>query len=145
YPIPKGENWNYNLANIRPIVLLEAFRKVVVRVVDKRLDMILTKHNILQGPNYAGLSGSSTSSPIHIMNNLIEEAREKNKEIWILFQDMKKAFDSVSLKILEKALERIKLPTYTKKFLLNLFNSRRIRVITSFGLIQEFTAENGLN
>ena len=30
YPIPKEENWNYNLANIRPIVLLEAFRKVVV-------------------------------------------------------------------------------------------------------------------
>src|SRR5205085_6002769 len=99
----------------------------------------------LQGPNYAGLSGSSTSSPIHIMNNLIEEAREKNKEIWILFQDMKKAFDSVSLKMLEKALERIKLPTSTKKFLLNLFNSRRIKVITSFGLTQEFTAEDGLD
>ena len=77
----KWENWNYNLANIRPIVLLEAFRKVVVRVVGKRLDKVLIKHNILQVLNYAGLSGSSTSSPIHIMNNLIEEAREKNKEI----------------------------------------------------------------
>ena len=30
YPILKGENQNYNLANIRPIVLLEAFRKVIV-------------------------------------------------------------------------------------------------------------------
>ena len=30
YPILKRENWNYNLANVRPIVLLEAFRKVVV-------------------------------------------------------------------------------------------------------------------
>ena len=145
YSILKGENWNYNLANVRPIVLLEAFRKVVVRVVGKRLDIVLTKHNILQGPNYTGLSGSSTSSPIHIMNNLIEEAREKNKEIQILFQDIKKAFDSVSLKMLEKVLERIKLPTSTKKFLLNLFNSRRIKVITSFGLTQEFTAEDGLD
>ena len=81
YSISKGENWNYNLANVRPIVLLEAFRKVVVRVVGKRLDKVLIKYNILQGLNYAGLSDSSTSSPIYIMNNLIEEAREKNKEI----------------------------------------------------------------
>jgi len=58
---------------------------------------------------------------------------------------MKKAFDSVSLKMLEKALERIKLPMSTKKFLLNLFNSRRIKVITSFSLTQEFTAEDGLD
>ena len=76
---------------------------------------------------------------------MIEEVREKNKEIWILFQDMKKAFDSVSLKMLEKALERIKLPMSTKKFLLTLFNSRRIKVIMSFGLTQEFIAENGLD
>ena len=25
YPIPKSENWSYNLSNVRPIVLLEAF------------------------------------------------------------------------------------------------------------------------
>ena len=33
----------------------------------------------------------------------------------------------------------------TKKFLLNLFNLRRRKVITSFGLIQEFIAEDGLD
>ena len=58
---------------------------------------------------------------------------------------MKKVFDSVSLKMLEKALERIKIPVSTKKFLLNLFNSRRIKVIISFSLIQEFIAEDGLD
>ncbi len=145
YPIPKGENWNYNLSNVRPIVLLEAFRKVVVRVVAKRLDKVLTKFDILKGPNFAGLTGNSTSSPIHIMNNIIEEAREKNNEIWILFQDMKKAFDSVSLIMLEKALKRIKLPETIRTFLLNLFNARRIKIITSYSLMQEFTAEDSLD
>ena len=81
YPISKSEDWNYNLSNVRPIILLEAFQKVVVRVVVRRLDKILVKFNILKGPNYAGLSGCSTSSLIHIINNLIEETREKNKEI----------------------------------------------------------------
>ena len=145
YPIPKGENWNYNLSNVRPIVLHEAFCKVVVRVVAKRLDKVLTMFNILKGPNFAGLTGNSTSSPIHIMNNIIEEAREKNNEIWILFQDMKKVFDSVSLVMLEKTLKRIKLPEIIRTFLLNLFNARRIKIITSYSLIQEFIAEDGLD
>jgi len=91
--------------NVRPIVLLEAFRKTVVRVIKQRLDLILVKYKVLEGPNYAGLSGNSTSSPIHIMNNLLEDARQKGKELWILFQEMKKAFDSVSLKMMEKALK----------------------------------------
>ena len=133
------------MSNVRPIILLEAFRKVVVRVVAKRLDKVLTKFNILKGPNFTGLTGNSTSSPIHIMNNIIEEAREKNNEIWILFQDMKKAFDSVSLVMLEKVLKRIKLPEIIRTFLLNLFNARRIKIITSYGLTQEFTAEDGLD
>ena len=79
------------------------------------------------------------------MNNIIEEAREKNNEIWILFQDMKKAFDSVSLVMLEKVLKRIKLPEIIRTFLLNLFNARRIKIITSYGLTQEFIAEDGLD
>ena len=100
---------------------------------------------MLEGPNYAGLPGDSTSSPIHIMNNLLEDARQKNKEIWILFQDMKKAFDSVSLKMMEKALERIKVPNLLIKFLLNLYNKRKIKVYTEYGLTKEFKAEDGLD
>ena len=119
YLIPKNDDWNYNLSNIRPIILLETFRKIVVRVINKRLSQILVEHNILEGPNYAGLPGDSTSSPIHIMNNLLKDTKQKNKEIWILFQDMKKVFNSVSLKMMEKALERIKVLDLTIKFLLN--------------------------
>ena len=145
YPIPKGEDWNYNLSNVRPIVLLEAFRKTVVRIVNQRLDIILVKHKVLEGPNYAGLSGDSTSSPIHIMNNLLEDARQKNKEVWVLFQDMKKAFDSVSLEMLKLALKRIKIPVIMTNFLINLYNRRKIKVITEFGLTKEFEAEDGLD
>jgi len=130
---------------VRPIVLLEAFRKTVVRIVSKRLDQIFVTHKVLEGPNYAGLSGDSTASPIHIMNNILEDARQKNKEVWVLFQDMKKAFDSVSLEMMEKALRRIKLPELMIRFLLSLYNKRKIRVITEYGLTKEFEAEDGLD
>jgi len=79
------------------------------------------------------------------MNNLLEDARQKDKEVWILFQDMKKAFDSVSLTMMEKALKRIKIPDLTTKFLLNLYNKRKIKVITEYGLTKEFEAGDGLD
>ena len=109
------------------------------------MDQIFVTHKVLEGPNYAGLSGDSTASPIHIMNNILEDARQKNKEIWILFQDMKKAFDSVNLKMMKKVLERIKVPDLTIKFLLNLYNKRKIRVIIEYGLTKEFKAEDRLD
>ena len=128
-----------------PIVLLEAFRKTVVRLVSERLDQIFVMHKVLEGPNYAGLSGDSTASPIHIMNNILEDARQKNKEVWVLFQDMKKAFDSVSLEMIEKVLRRIKLSELMIRFLLSLYNKRKIRVITEYGLTKEFEAEDNLD
>jgi hypothetical protein len=79
------------------------------------------------------------------MNNLLEDVRQKGKELWILFQDMKKAFDSVSLIMMEKALKRIRIPDLTTKFLLNLYNKQKIKVITDYGLTKEFEAGDGLD
>ncbi|CAG8634190.1 24093_t:CDS:2 [Gigaspora margarita] len=59
---------------VRPIALLEAFRKYVTRVITKRLSKVCIKKNILQGPNFAGLPEDSIEKPIYILNALLEEA-----------------------------------------------------------------------
>src|SRR5260363_407529 len=99
-PDTKDKDWECNLDKTRPIALLEVFRKCTTKVLTKRLSKILKRRNILQGPNFAGLPGNSTEKPIHILNAIMEEAEEKKQELWILFQDMKKAFDSVNLRML---------------------------------------------
>ena len=58
---------------------------------------------------------------------------------------MHKAFDSVSLKILKRALIRIKLSEITTNFILSLYEKRKIKVVTSFGLTSKFEAEDGIN
>jgi len=100
---------------------------------------------ILRGPNYAGLPGNSTEQPVHILNMIMEEAREKNKEVWILLQDMKKAFNSVPLRSLELALQRVKIPKRTVKYILNLFHKRQLKIITAYSLTEEITAGDGID
>src|SRR2546429_9756829 len=60
-------------------------------------------------------------------------------------QDMSKAFDSVGMVPLTFALKRIKLPQLAIDFFINLFKDHKMRIITSFGLSDEFTAKDGID
>ena len=55
-------------------------------------------------------------------------------------QDIKKAFDSVSLESLELVLQRVKIPKKTIEYILNLFHKRQLRIITAYGLTEEIVA-----
>ena len=106
-PIPKETDWQYNLNNVRPIALLETLRKCMTKILTNRLTQVFGEKKILKGPNLAGLPGSSTEELVHIINAIMEDAKDNNKELWLVFQDMKKAFDSASLQALELAIRRL--------------------------------------
>jgi hypothetical protein len=145
YPISKGREWKCELNNTRPIVLLEVTRKCFTKILTERLGGLCKEKNILRGPNFAGLPGESTMEPIHLLNNICEEAREEGKELWILFQDTAKAYDTISLSMLERALKRIKIPPRFINLILDPFKERKLRVITSLGPTQPITAEDGID
>jgi exonuclease III/ribonuclease HI len=145
YPIPKKEDWMADLANTRPIVLMEATRKCFTKIINNRLSLTCKEKNVLRGPNFAGLPGESTQEPIQLLNNICEEAREQNKELWILLQDTAKAFDTVNLEMLSKALARVKIPRRLINIILSLFNERKFQVITEYGLTKTVTAGDGID
>src|SRR5436305_2025971 len=107
-------------------------RKLVIKVMGNRLSHICSTHNILQNSNHAGLKNESTDTPIHILNRIIEHAKDNNEELWIIFQDMAKAFNSVSLVPLDKTMERIKIPCNMRSFIIDLFHQKQIRIITKY-------------
>ena len=145
YPIPKNRDWEANLSNTRPIILMESTRKCLTKIITNRLSAICKNNNVLRGPNFAGLPGESTLEPIQLLNNICEEAREQNKELWILFQDTAKAFDTVNLEMLEKALQRIKIPQKAIKLIIYLFKEREVKVITKNSFTDTIIAEDGID
>ncbi|GBC23530.2 RNA-directed DNA polymerase from mobile element jockey-like [Rhizophagus irregularis DAOM 181602=DAOM 197198] len=116
-PIPKSINFKYNILNIRPIALLDCFQKTFTKMITNRLSYVIKRYNVLQGYNCCGLPKECTNEPIHLVNNFIEDARENKKELWVLTQDMKKAFDSVG----------------------------SLRVATAYGLSDGFTGYDGID
>ena len=95
---------------------------------------------ILKDANFARLPEESTIALIHILNNVIEDAIQKNNELWIAFQDMRKAFDSVNMTTLELAMKRIQFSEKLIIFIKYLYKDRKIRVITERGPISFFIA-----
>src|SRR2546423_1057362 len=58
---------------------------------------------------------------------------------------MAKTFDSVGLVPLNRTMKRIKILCNMRRFIINLFHCRQIRIITKYGISEPFTGENGIN
>ena len=78
----------------------------------------MVHHLIFRGGNHAGLPDGSTLEPLRIVNAILEDARASKKELWILFQDMSKAYDRVNIHMLDLAMQRIKFPLHCNPFYL---------------------------
>ncbi|GET56224.1 RNA-directed DNA polymerase from mobile element jockey-like [Rhizophagus irregularis DAOM 181602=DAOM 197198] len=145
FPIPKPHEWKCQLKNTRPITLLEVIRKSLVKLFYNRLVSILASKEVLKGGNFAGLPGGSCRDPIVVLESIIHDAHVNKSPLWILSQDISKAFNSVDLKMLHFALERVKLPASAIKFILSLFMKRSNRVFTAHGTTPAYRVRIGID
>ncbi|GBC19596.1 hypothetical protein RIR_jg41862.t1 [Rhizophagus irregularis DAOM 181602=DAOM 197198] len=148
YPIPKPHKFDAQLKNTRPITLLETVRKCVVKVITNRLFNILADNKVLQGGNFAGLPGGSTDVPIKMLDAIIHQHKHDStddQELWIVSQDISKAFDSMDLNMLKLALDRLHIPALLVRFILNLFTRRNNKIITCHGDTAAYRVRVGID
>ena len=106
---------------------------------------ILSTHNTLQGYNFAGLPYRFTKNPIHILDNIKKDAQYHRNQLWILFQDMSKAYDRVNLGMLQRALLRLQLPAEFVNLIFSLFAFRTNRVFTAHGTSPTYSVLSGID
>ncbi|KAG9295048.1 hypothetical protein G9A89_017842 [Geosiphon pyriformis] len=79
-----------------------------------------------------------TQSPIFAIGSVIEDALEKNHELWLVLQNMRKAYNSVGL-------VRIKMCSRFIRFFGSIYSSRINRVMMDFGLTDGYKVHDGLD
>src|ERR1043165_9284382 len=66
-------------------------------------------------------------------------------ELWIMFQDMSKAYDRVNRKLLYKALDRICVPAEFSILLRNSLEGRSNKILTALCDTNEYIMKNGID
>eukprot|EP00741_Cyanophora_paradoxa_P020889 tig00021318_g20166.t2 len=145
FGIPKKGVWDGDIeGNLRPITLQEVGLKLATGLLTKRLADAIEKHGVLQGVNYGFRKAKSTYDALHLTVAILEDAKEHHKPIYILLQDIRRAYDSVSWVSMELSLRRIGAPEGYIDLHRNIFERRRARAITGHGLSDAFELECGL-
>ncbi|KAF9271080.1 hypothetical protein BGZ88_006863, partial [Linnemannia elongata] len=114
----------------------------------KRLTTVMSRYQVFKGPNFSVLKGTMTKDPIHILNAVMEDAREYKKEAWVLLQDMRRCFDSVSCAeggMLELGMRHLKIPKEFIELCLKIAANKTNQVITTYGLTESYNPRCGLD
>ena len=114
-PIPKCDK--PQLSDLRPLVLIEALRKIWTGIFVHRILTYLHNNNILCLNQHGFLWGKSTESASIILLNALETAHEWRSSLYISSWDLKRAFDSVPTAMLVWSLIRIGIPPGLAEYL----------------------------
>src|SRR5437016_5534403 len=146
FPIPKPKPFEGNLSNTRPITLLDCIRKTFVKIINTRLNDFLSKYNLLQFNNRAGIKGNSTMEIITTLQAIADDQRlHPHKPLFIMLQDLSKAYDRVNIPLLGKALERLHIPFPICYLIQDLFTEHTNNIIMNGYLSQDFKVLQGID
>ena len=114
-------------------------------MITRRLSNKLSRYPVLNENNHVALPHTSTELPIATIMHCLEDATVNRKELWLLSQDISKAYDSISIDLLKKALERIKIPNGIVNIIVNTLTGRENAVITNLGKTKRYRVEDGID
>ena len=140
-PIPKKGNLS-DCNNWRGIVLLDVVGKVVARVIQERLQQLAEEE--LPEAQCGFRKGRSCSDMIFTVRQLVEKAIEHRAKKFLLFVDLKKAYDSVPRTALWYALKKLGVPDLAIDIIRSFHEGMRAKVSINGELLEEIKVRNGL-
>ena len=136
----KGDLGDCN--NWRGITLLSLTSKVFSRIVLSRLTAVLEKD---LRPQQAGFRpGRSCSDHIFTLRQILEQSKEWNTPLYIIFIDLEKAFDSIHQESLWKILRHYGVPSKLVQVVAMLYSDFKSQVICDSELTEAFNVSTGV-
>lgn len=92
--------------NYRPIALISSLSKIIEKLVNKRLKGFLERNGLLGSSQYGFREKISTEDAVLHLTTAITQHLDDGKKC-LVFLDLQKAFDTVSIPILLARLEKL--------------------------------------
>ena len=116
-----------NLANYRPIALLQSIYKIYATILQQRLANGGIEEKLWKN-QYGFRKKLSTSMPLFISRRIQDYAEHSYDKLFLVFLDWEKAFDKVDQTLLVRAMERLNIPDKIIKVLGSLYVDTKFRI-----------------
>src|SRR5215469_13297698 len=99
-PIKKNNSVKWSCENVRPISIIPVIAKVIDKILYKRVNNFISRHNIIHSNQYAYKKNVGSLNLIYDTYNYIIGALNEKKIVVAVFLDLTKAFDTIDNQIL---------------------------------------------
>jgi hypothetical protein len=133
--ISKGKGDLLSMDSKRGLFLTNIVSKIAEKLIKNRRKE--TVESNLSAFQCGGVRKRGTVDNHIIVNSAIEEARERNENIYILFADLQKCFDELWLKDCIKDIAEAGMPAAEAMYIFKMNQTVRAKVDTLIGLTEE--------
>ena len=127
----------------RTLSLISHASKVLLEILRERLNHFLGPE--IADEQFGFVSGKGTTDAMLVLRNVIEKVKDKqDQELWLMFIDYAKAFDSVNHAALWRSLTQLGTPKHLVKLIRGLYNKARGVVRVGNDHTDEFPFEKGV-
>lgn len=128
--------------NYRAICLAQTSYKLYTRILEKRLRVYVEQR--LEEEQAAFRPERQTNDNIYIIRNLIERKIEEGGEMFLVFIDLKAAFDTIDRREIWKALEEMEIPKMLLEAIRSTYETVRLKIQIAGQKSEEFKMNKGI-
>ena len=140
-PIPKKGDLG-KCGNWWGVALLEVVGKVVAKVLQERLQQLAEEE--LPESQCGFRRGRGCSDMIYTVRQLVEKSWEHRSKVFLLFIDLRKAYDSVPCAAMWKALGKLGVPEPVIELIRSFHQNMQVQIQLNGNLLEEIDVTNGL-
>ena len=141
-PPPRKETSVYVISDAVDIALLEVVGKVVARVIQARLQKLAEEE--LPESQCGFREGRGCSDMIFTIHQLVEKSIEHQSKQFIIFVDLKNAYDTVQRAALWCTLKKLGVPDLIIDTMWSLHEGMKVQVRVNGEMSKKINVENGL-
>jgi hypothetical protein len=140
--IPKNDDKIKSINSLRPISLTNFEYRIFTKVLTNRLNSV--SFLMIQDHQTCSIVGRRMSDNITILRDLIEDSNRRQKDLYVISVDQKKAFDSVSHAYLFKILEHVGIGEFMTENIKRLYSHSFAHLIINRNISQRFDIKSGI-
>lgn len=118
--------------------------KVLEKMMNKRLSWYLEEYKIIMSAQSGFISGRSSINNLVVLHEYINEAFSYNQEVIAAIFDIESVFDSLSLSLVLKKVEKCNLFDNISSLIENFLQSRISRLLSNGEISSRYTVTKGV-